>query len=225
VRIPKSRYHRRRRAARAEPVDAAQSLLEAFEMLRPKRAHRYITYVSASAAVAATLTISAPAAAQQPGSNAAIERGRYLVTITGCHDCHSPKVKGMTPDHSRALSGRPSTTQLPSDTKTEVHASPDLTAWTGPWGYSVASNLTPEPTTGIGTRYNEASFIATMRTGKKPNGTPIMPPMPSEVYQNMTDDDLKAIFAYLRTIKPIRNPVLAGLTLPGQKPGADAPKK
>ena len=58
-----------------------------------------------------------------------------------------------------------------------------------------------------------------MRTGKKPNGTAIMPPMPSEVYQNMTDDDLKAIFAYLRTIKPIRNPVFAGLPAPAtQKP-------
>jgi len=53
-----------------------------------------------------------------------------------------------------------------------------------------------------------------MRTGKKPNGTAIMPPMPSEVYQNMTDEDLKAIFAYLRTIKPIMNPVLAGLPPP-----------
>jgi hypothetical protein len=47
-----------------------------------------------------------------------------------------------------------------------------------------------------------------------------MPPMPAEVYQNMTDEDLRAIFAYLRTIKPIRNAVLAGLTPPGgtQKP-------
>jgi mono/diheme cytochrome c family protein len=153
-------------------------------------------YVSAAALVAALFSLSAPADAQQAANNAAVERGRYLVTITGCHDCHSPKVKGMTPDLARGLSGRPSTTQLPSETKTEVHASADLTAWT-----------------------------ATMRTGKKPNGTPIMPPMPSEVYQNMTDDDLKAIFAYLRTIKPIRNAVLAGLTLPGQKPGADAQKK
>jgi mono/diheme cytochrome c family protein len=195
-------------------------------MHRLMRSHRYMTYVSAAAAVAAVLSISAPATAQQQGSNAAVDRGRYLVRITGCHDCHSPKVQGMTPNLDLALSGRPSTTQLPSETKTEVHASPDLTAWTGPWGYSVASNLTPEPTTGIGTRYNEASFLATMRTGKKPNGTPIMPPMPSEVYQNMTDDDLKAIFAYLRTIKPIKNPVLAGLKLPaGAKPAAEGPKK
>jgi mono/diheme cytochrome c family protein len=186
------------------------ALLEAIEM---DRQFRYMHYVSAAAAVAAMLSVSTPASAQQ-ANNTAVERGRYLVRITGCHDCHSPKVQGMTPNLDLALSGRPSTTQLPSDTKTEVHASADLTAWTGPWGYSVASNLTPDPATGIGTRYNEASFIATMRTGKKPNGTPIMPPMPSEVYQNMTDEDLKAIFAYLRTIKPIRNPVLAGLKLP-----------
>ena len=186
--------------------------------------HRYMNYVSAAAAVAVILGFSAPTAAQQ-ASTAAVERGRYLVTITGCHDCHSPKVEGMKPDLTRALSGRPATTQLPSPTKTEVHASPDLTAWAGPWGYTVASNLTPDQATGIGPRYTEASFIATMRTGKKPNGTPIMPPMPSDVYQNMTDDDLKAIFAYLKTIKPIRNAVLAGLPVPGQKPGAEAPKK
>jgi mono/diheme cytochrome c family protein len=182
-----------------------------------------MNYVSAAAVVAAMLSVSSPASAQQ--ASAAVERGRYLVTITGCHDCHSPKVEGMKPDLTRALSGRPATTQLPSPTKTEVHASPDLTAWAGPWGYTVASNLTPDQATGIGPRYTEASFIATMRTGKKPNGTPIMPPMPSDVYQNMTDDDLKAIFAYLKTIKPIRNAVLAGLPAPGQKPGAEAPKK
>ncbi|HZM62885.1 MAG TPA: c-type cytochrome [Vicinamibacterales bacterium] len=179
-------------------------------------------------AAATTLFTATPSEAQQPAAgNAAVERGRYLVRITGCHDCHSPKVKGMTPDLDRALSGRPTTTALPTPSKEEVHASADLTAWQGPWGFSVASNLTPDPTTGIGTRYNEASFLATMRTGKKPNGTPIMPPMPSEVYQNMTDDDLKAIFAYLRTIKPIRNAVFTGLTPPGgtQKPAAGGEKK
>jgi mono/diheme cytochrome c family protein len=187
--------------------------------------HRRPALLSVAAmAAAATLLVSVPSGAQQQpaANNAAVERGRYLVRITGCHDCHSPKIKGMTPDLDRALSGRPTTTPLPTPTKDEVHASPDLTAWQGPWGYSVASNLTPDPTTGIANRYTEANFIATMRTGKKPNGTPIMPPMPSDVYQNMTDDDLKAIFAYLRTIKPIRNAVYAGLTPPGstQKPAA-----
>ena len=93
-----------------------------------------------------------------------------------------------------------------------MHAALDLTAWTGPWGSSVASNLTPDPATGLSKAYTETTFIATMRTGKKPNGTAIQPPMPSDVYKNMTDDDLKAIFAYLRTLPPIRNAVLAGLT-------------
>jgi cytochrome c553 len=177
---------------------------------------RCIGIGTVSAVVAAALLVPpGDVAAQQAGAQ--VERGRYLVTITGCHDCHSPKIEGMTPDLTRSLSGRPSTTALPSATKGEVHASLDLTAWQGPWGFSVASNLTPDAATGLGTKYTEASFITTMRTGKKPNGTPILPPMPSEVYQNMTDDDLKAIFAYLKTVKPIRNAVYAGLTPPAQK--------
>ena len=174
---------------------------------------RYIGIGTVSAFVAAVMFASGGVAAQQ-ANNAQVERGRYLVTITGCHDCHSPKIEGMRPDLGRSLSGRPATTALPTASKGEVHASLDLTAWQGPWGFSVASNLTPDAATGLGTKYTEASFIATMRTGKKPNGTPILPPMPSDVYQNMTDDDLKAIFAYLKTIKPIRNAVYAGLTPP-----------
>ena len=160
---------------------------------------------------AATTGLAQQRAGGAAGANAQVERGRYLVGITGCHDCHSPKVQGMTPDMTRALSGRPAATKPPSKADGEVHASLDLTAWTGPWGQSVASNLTPDPTTGIGTRYTEASFVATMRTGKKPNGTLVQPPMPAEVYQNMTDDDLKSIWAYLRTVKPINNAVYAGL--------------
>lgn len=191
--------------------------------MRPSHPRCHVTAPALAALLTATLlAVPAVAAAQD---KALIERGRYLVRVTGCHDCHSPKVEGMTPDLTRELSGRPATTPLPTTTKTEVHASLDLTAWTGPWGYSVASNLTPDPATGIGTRYNEKSFIATMRTGRKPNGTPIMPPMPSEVYQNMTDDDLRAIFAYLRTVKPIRNAVFAGLTPPAAKPAAPGTQK
>ena len=176
---------------------------------------------AAALIVAIPFVIAGSGQAQQrgaaTGASSAVERGRYLVGITGCHDCHSPKIKGMTPDTDRALSGRPQTTMLPSAKDGEVHASLDLTAWTGPWGQTVASNLTPDPDTGIGKRYTEASFLTTMRTGKKPNGTMIQPPMPSEVYQHMTDDDLKAIYAYLQTIKPIRNAVLAGIPPPPKK--------
>jgi len=166
------------------------------------------------AAVAVALVTAAAAVrlnAQAPAQDI-VERGKYLVGITGCHDCHSPKLPGgMKPDPERMLSGRPQTTKVPSKADGEVHASEDLTAWTGGWGQSVASNLTPDPASGLGTRYNEAKFLQTMRTGKKPEGVQIMPPMPVDVYVNMKDDDLKAIFAYLRTIKPIRNAVRTGL--------------
>jgi cytochrome c553 len=170
---------------------------------------------AAALLIASMIFVPASGQAQQAaaGGGGDVERGRYLVGITGCHDCHSPKVKGMTPDLTRALSGRPSTTPLPTNANGEVHASLDLTAWRGPWGWSVASNLTPDPESGIGKTYNEKSFIQAMRTGKKPNGTMIQPPMPSEVYQNMTDADLRAIWAYLRTVKPIRNFVMAGLDI------------
>jgi cytochrome c553 len=177
--------------------------------------NRLTTSFGAGVLVAAAFAFSSPAHAQGGAASSAVERGRYLVQITGCHDCHSPKVEGMVPDLKRALSGRPSTTPLPTAAKGEVHASLDLTAWQGPWGASVASNLTPDAATGLGTRYSEATFITTMRTGKKPNGTMILPPMPADVYKNMSDDDLKAIFAYLKTIPAIRNAVYAGLPPPG----------
>jgi hypothetical protein len=61
-------------------------------------------------------------------------------------------------------------------------------------------------------RYTEEKFVRAMRTGKKPEGVAIQPPMPVDVYVNMKDEDLKAIYAYLKTIKPIRNAVRQGLT-------------
>jgi hypothetical protein len=117
----------------------------------------------------------------------------------------------MKPAPERILSGRPQTSKIPSSTPGEVHASEDFTAFTGGWGQSVASNLTPDPATGLGMRYTEAKFIQTMRSGKKPEGVALLPPMPVDVYANVKDDDLKAIYAYLKTIKPIRNAVRAGL--------------
>ena len=183
--------------------------------------------ICVASVLALSLAALAPGArlrAQAPPASAKVERGRYLVGITGCHDCHSPKMVGMKPDPERLLSGRPSTTKVPSKAEGEVHASEDLTAWTGGWGQSVASNLTPDPVTGLGMRYTEAKFLQTMRSGKKPEGVQLLPPMPTDVYQNMRDDDLKAIYAYLQTIKPIRNAVRAGLPPPPPAP-APAPGK
>src|SRR5207249_10927311 len=145
--------------------------------------------------------------ATKAGTASAVERGKYLVSITGCHDCHSPKKDAAGHvDETRPLSGRPATTPAPSTTAGEIHTALDLTAWTGPWGTTYASNLTPDTTTGLlARRYDEASFVAVFRTGKKPNGVGILPPMPYAMYANMTDVDLTSIWAYLQTIKPVCN--------------------
>jgi hypothetical protein len=85
--------------------------------------------------------------------------------------------------------------------------SPTFTAWVGPWGVSFTANLTPDQNTGLGV-WTEEMFIQAIREGKHMgNGRPILPPMPWEMFRQMTDDDLKAVFAYLRTLKPISNHV------------------
>jgi hypothetical protein len=89
----------------------------------------------------------------------------------------------------------------------EITVSGDLTAWWGPWGVSYSANLTPDPTTGIGRRYTEASFIKAMHTGKKPEGTDMMPPMPWQDFSHMSDSDLKAVWTYLRSLPPVKNNV------------------
>src|SRR5262245_22207420 len=128
------------RAAVGTPTLETTSMDQHTNRHHARRAQTRAWSVTVIMAAGMFFFMSSPGAAQQASGNAQVDRGRYLVTITGCHDCHSPKVKEMEPDLSRALSGRPSTTALPADTKSEVHASLDLTAWTGPWGYSVASN-------------------------------------------------------------------------------------
>jgi hypothetical protein len=85
-----------------------------------------------------------------------------------------------------------------------------LTAWVGPWGISYAANLTSDET-GIG-NWQEKNFIKAIREGKAKgmdNSRPILPPMPVEVLKHMTDQELKAIFAYLKSTKPIQNVVPA----------------
>ena len=70
---------------------------------------------------------------------------------------------------------------------------------------SYAANLTPDAETGLGKRYSEASFIKTLRTGNKPEGGELLPPMPWPDFAKMTDEDLKSLWAYLKTIKPVKN--------------------
>jgi mono/diheme cytochrome c family protein len=144
-----------------------------------------------------------------------IQRGEYLVTIGGCHDCHTPKLftpGGPILDSSRLLSGHPAGSPLPQVPTGVIGpegwgtiANNNLTAWVGPWGISFASNLTPDEVTGTGV-WLESSFIGAMREGKHMGtGRPILPPMPWQQIGQMTDEDLKAIFAYLKTVKPVNN--------------------
>ncbi len=147
-----------------------------------------------------------------------IKRGEYLVRFGGCNDCHTPKVltpNGPVPDQARLLSGHPSDSKMPTidfslvDTGKWVFFSPDLTATVGPWGVTFATNLTPDKQTGIGL-WTEDIFINTMRTGKHMGvGPPILPPMPWFNLEHLEHEDLKAIFAYLQSLKPIKNLVPA----------------
>ena len=162
------------------------------------------------AVIITVATWSLGAGASPSATTTRVERGHYLVTIAACHDCHTPKIDAQgTPDSKRLLSGRPMTTFPPVQGPNEIRASLDLTAWAGPWGNSYAANLTPDKDTGIGGRYNEASFIKTIRTGVKPEGEQLSPPMPWPVYRNMTDEDLKSVYAYLTTLPPVKNIVRA----------------
>ncbi|MDZ7626410.1 MAG: diheme cytochrome c-553 [Ignavibacteriaceae bacterium] len=142
--------------------------------------------------------------------------GKYIVSTSGCDDCHTPKIfteAGPVFDTTRSLSGYQQNESLPPldisalGQNQWAATTMSLTAWVGPWGISYASNLTPDKATGIGT-LTEEMFIKTMREGKFMGvGRPLLPPMPWEVYGMKTDEDLKAIYAYLMSIKPINNMV------------------
>ncbi len=172
-----------------------------------------------------------------PGpKNAQIERGKYLVSVGGCNDCHSPKIftpMGPIPDTTRLLSGHPANSKLPQVPQGVLGpdqwgalVSGDLTAWVGPWGTSFTRNLTPDVATGLGS-WTEDIFIKAIRTGKDMGeGRAILPPMPWPEYRKMTDEDLKAIFAYLMSLKPIENAVPDPIAPSGERmPTMKSPKK
>ena len=162
-----------------------------------------------------TLSTSQTQSSALPTTHAAkVQRGEYLVKIMGCNDCHTPwkmGPQGPEPDMDRFLSGHPEQIgPLPAVKAQEPFLWSGFatnTAFSGPWGVSYAFNLTPEQNTGLGI-WTEEMFMQTIRTGRHMGvSRPINPPMPWPAYRNATDDDLKAVYAYLRTIRPIVNHV------------------
>lgn len=145
-----------------------------------------------------------------------VVRGEYLVNTIGCDDCHSPKRMGpQGPELIPELrfSGFTKGNQFPPvDTKSIQKGwtliGPDFTMAAGVWGVSFAANITSD-VTGIG-NWKEENFIRAIREGKLKGlegSRPLLPPMPWFLYKNMTDEDLKSIFAYLKTTKPVNNAV------------------
>lgn len=125
--------------------------------------------------------ITAPVPA--PDFSNPVERGKYLAAIGGCSDCHTPQKKGEDIPGLEFAGGA---------------------ILEGPWGKVASANITPDPS-GI-SYYDEAMFIQTMRTGYV-KAREINQIMGWWHYRNLTDEDLKAMFAYLRTLKPVKHRV------------------
>jgi len=167
----------------------------------------------------------APAAAPVASAESQIERGRLLILGGACHDCHTPKKigpNGPEADMSLTLSGHPQSDVITAPYKQKpgekwtTHVNDHLTAWSGAWGVSFAANLTPDQNTGLGI-WTEDMFLAALKQGKHMGKSrPILPPMPWNWYGQLPDEDLKAMFAYLKSIKPIANRVPVPLTADGK---------
>ena len=157
------------------------------------------------------LILASAVAAADDGKTA---RGKYLVTVAGCNDCHTPwkmGPKGPEPDMERMLSGHPQDLRIQATARLEapwqMSAAMTNTAWSGPWGVSFTANLTPDRETGLG-KWTLRNFTETIRTGRHMGrGRPILPPMPIPMYKHFTDADLEAIYTYLQSIPAVKNKV------------------
>jgi hypothetical protein len=118
-----------------------------------------------------------------PDLSTPLERGRFLVNIAGCSDCHTPQSKGQNIPGLEFAGGF---------------------VLEGPWGKVASANITPDPS-GI-SYYDEALFVQTFRTGYV-KAREINQIMGWWHYRNLTDEDLKGMFAYLRTLKPVKHRV------------------
>ena len=182
------------------------------------RSYRLLTVVAAVFSVVLLVAVSCTRQTENKPmtKEELVARGKYLVTTGGCSDCHSPKVytdMGPVPDSTKLLSGYQQDETLPEFDPRIVQpgmwviTESNFSGWVGPWGISYAANLTPDKETGIGT-LSEEMFIKSLREGKWMGiGRPLLPPMPWQNMAQMTDQDLRAMYAYLMSLPPIHNEV------------------
>jgi hypothetical protein len=175
-----------------------------------------LAIIAGFVAVASACSRSSPSAAPTPAVDP-VKRGEQLVTIGGCNDCHTPlmfdpKVGMPAPQMDRMLSGHPEGAPDPAATPGAGDSAvmgATMTSFRTGFGVVYAKNLTPDVATGLGS-WDADRFVRAMRTGHDqgdPNGRPILPPMPWMGLAAQSDDDLRAIFAYLRTIPAVSNRV------------------
>ena len=176
------------------------------------------------------VTYAAPEKDMATTGDKQIDRGKELVMEGNCDYCHTPLIEtkeGPMPDLKRRLSGHPQDAGIPTLPDAKIDSPEwidflgtlDTTEWAGPWGIVFSKNITPDPETGIG-KWNEQIFIETMRSGKHIDlKRGILPPMPWQDYSKLSDQDLKAIFAYLMTLPPVRNAVPKPVPMPAKKTG------
>lgn len=119
-----------------------------------------------------------------PDMSNPLERGKYLVTLGNCMSCHTAMNKQGQPLMPLAFAGG--------------------MRFRGPWGEVTSANITPDAS-GI-SYYDEAMFVKTLRTGQV-GARKLNSVMPWGYFRNMTDEDLKAIYAYLRTVTPVQHRV------------------
>lgn len=176
--------------------------------------HRTLVAAALATATLATAGLLHASAFAEGRDSSQIRRGALLVGIGGCMDCHTPLkmgANGPEKDVARGLSGHPEELKLPTPPQLNAAwnwtGSASLTAFTGPWGTTYASNLTPDRETGIG-NWKEKDFIQAMRTGKHLGaGRPIMPPMPWQSLAGLPTAELRAVYAYLMSRPAVKNRV------------------
>jgi mono/diheme cytochrome c family protein len=154
--------------------------------------------ISAGIALAAVAAVAAATLLPRTAhAESQVERGRYLVVVAGCNDCHTPGFFLGKPDTTKYLGG--------SDVGFEI---PGLGVFPG-------RNITPDKETGIGNWTDEEIAIA-LTAGKRPDGRQLAPIMPYPSFTRMTKEDVAAIIAFLHSIPAVKNEV-AGPFKPGGK--------